>query len=69
MSTRDAAWSEGSTLSIPVASHTNDAIMAIQRAEAELRKVMVPEREAVQRELVAAATSLGRVLHLTGGGT
>jgi 4-hydroxyphenylpyruvate dioxygenase-like putative hemolysin len=55
------------TLSIPIASHVNDALNAIQRAEAALRAEVQPCREAVQHELVSASVSLGRVLALVGG--
>ena len=39
-------------------------------ADAELRLVhaVEPERDAVQRELVSAATSIGRALNLIGAG-
>lgn len=55
------------TLSIPIASHVHDAMLCIQRAEAALRSERQPAREAIQHELVSAATSLGRVLALVGG--
>ena len=54
-------------LNVAIASEIHDALIHIKRAEVALRHTMTPEREAVQRELVAAATSLGRVLNLVGG--
>lgn len=44
------------------------AAEALKRADIALRHVCTPEREAVQRELVSAAASVGRALHLIGEG-
>jgi hypothetical protein len=40
----------------------------LKRAEARLQHDVTPQREAVQRELVQAAVSVGRALHLIGAG-
>ena len=41
---------------------------ALRRAEVALRHIMTPEREAVHREIVQAAASVGRAQALTGTG-
>ena len=58
---------EAPTLNLAIASEIHDALVHIKRAEISLRHAMTPEREAVQRELVQAQVSLGRVLSLVGG--
>lgn len=45
-----------------------EAARALEDAERQLQHAVTPEREAVQRELVQAATSIGRALHLIGAG-
>ena len=53
-------------VNILVASYAHDALVRIERAQAALRSDIQPNREAVQHELAAAATSLQRVLALAG---
>jgi len=43
-----------------------DAADALQRAQVQLRDYHGPHREAIQRELVSAAVSLGRARQLRG---
>jgi hypothetical protein len=43
-----------------------EAARALADAERRLQHDASPQREAVQRELVQAATSVGRALHLIG---
>ena len=60
-------FDQNPTLNVAIASEIHDALIHIKRAEINLRHTMTPEREAVQRELVQASVSLGRVLNLVGG--
>jgi hypothetical protein len=43
------------------------AVQYLDDAEQRLRHDVSPEREAIQREIVQAATSVGRALHLLQG--
>jgi hypothetical protein len=52
---------------LPLSAHLREALVALERAEAALRHD-TQAREAVQHELVRAATSVGRALHLIGEG-
>jgi hypothetical protein len=45
-----------------------EAARSLHDAEQRLQHDVTPERDAVQHELVAAATSIGRALHLIGAG-
>ena len=47
--------------------HIRAALEHIRAAELDLHHDMQPAREMMLRELVSAAVSLGRVLHLTAG--
>ena len=51
-----------------LADALREAELALRRAEIALRHALTPEREAVQRELVQAAVSIGRAKALTGVG-
>jgi len=46
-----------------------EAARALADAEIRLQHDVSPQREAVQREIVQAATSIGRALHLIGDQT
>jgi hypothetical protein len=46
-----------------------EAARALEDAERRLQHDVAPAREAVHRELVQAGTSIGRALHLVGGGS
>jgi hypothetical protein len=50
----------------PLAEALREAAKALERAEDAARHYSSPEREAVQREIVAAAANVGRGLHLIG---
>lgn len=50
----------------PLAAALEEAAEALRRAEIALRHLCTPEREAVQRELVSAAMSVGRAQCLRG---
>lgn len=50
----------------PLAHYLREAVRAIEQAERQLGHELRPERGAVHRELVSAAASLGRALHLIG---
>lgn len=52
----------------PLAAALQEAAQALARAEAALRHICTPEREAVHRELVSAAASVGRAQCLRGDG-
>ena len=52
----------------PLAYFLRAAAEELSRAERQLEHDVRPERDAVQRELVSAATSIGRALHLIGAG-
>ena len=45
-----------------------EAARALDDADRRLEHDVTPERDAIHRELVTAATSIGRALHLLGGG-
>lgn len=45
-----------------------EAARALDDADRRLEHAVEPERDAVHRELVAAAANIGRALHLLGAG-
>lgn len=52
----------------PLAFYLRMAARELTSAERQLDHDVRPEREAVHRELVAAAAAIGRALHLIGAG-
>lgn len=52
----------------PLNQALEEATEALKRAEVALRHVCTPEREAVHREIVSAAASVGRAQCLRGAG-
>lgn len=53
----------------PLPYFLREASRALQSAERQLDHDVRPEREAVHRELVAAAACVGRALNLIGAGS
>lgn len=45
-----------------------EAARNLDDADRRLEHAVEPERDAIHRELVQAATSIGRAIHLIGGG-
>lgn len=53
----------------PLAHYLRQAAQELAWAERQLDHDVRPQREAVHRELVAAAAAIGRALHLIGAGS